>query len=434
MNSDVGKRRVVLALRSQDIQTGLQEYRIDEFEVLLRIGMATRLAIHLRGGDIADYGRLKEVSSVLFGIEKLVYPSIVTLLEDIEFVKVIGTGSSRKIVPTVPYFDDLYQTLGEKAEVDGLNELEVASINVLDRLSTTPLRRESVQKALNIDSGTLDSAIKIGKEGSYLDEIRRREGSILVSPVYFTENSTSFASIVAKYGDPAFKRVFDLLRRNPGWPLSKILAESAIGETHLDSDEQEVFGALVQGGLLQPPAITTAMSGTNHFLFTPPIGTKQIQVVEKEIYEKAMAVISCVRQGEHFARWSIRNPRLVINALLRDGYLRPNTEAREQYRTLVIKKIAKLDPPGAAWQRVVLVDIPENRKALQIALDLLTHSELLTDRGVARGSKELIFSDRDYSEYLRGYGLVRRTKIVPQTPVEKQAAAESLIEAIQKGG
>ena len=153
MNSDAGKRRVVLALRSQDIQTGLQEYRIDEFEVLLRIGMATRLAIHLRGGDIADYSRLKEVSSLLFGIERLVYPSIVTLLEDIEFVKVIGTGSSRKIVPTVPYFDDLYQTLGEKAEVDGLNELEVASIDVLDKLSTTPLRRESVQKALNIDSG-----------------------------------------------------------------------------------------------------------------------------------------------------------------------------------------------------------------------------------------------------------------------------------------
>jgi hypothetical protein len=434
MNMDVGKRRVILALRSQDIQTGLQEYNVDEFEVLLRIGMATRLAIHLRGGDVLDYNRLKDVSSILFGIEKLVYPTILNLLEDIEFIKVIGTGSLKKVVPTVPYFNDLYQTLGEKAEAEGLNEFETASIAILESLSTTPLRRETIKKTLNIDTATLDNVIKIGKEGSYLDEIRRRDGSMLVSPVYFTENSTAFASIVAKYGDPAFKRVFDLLRKNPGWPLSKILSDNSIGDTILNQDEQEIFSALIQGGLLQPPAITTTLSGTNHFLFTPPIGTKQIQVVEKEVYEKSMAIISCVRQGEHFAKWNIRNPRLVINALLRDGYLKPTTEAREQYRTLVIKKIAKLDPPGAAWQRVVLIDIPENRKAIQIALDLLTNSELITDRGVEKNSRDLIFSDKNYSEYLRGYGLVRRRKIVPQTTSEKQAAAESLIEAIQKGG
>lgn len=264
--------------------------------------------------------------------------------------------------------------------------------------------------------------------------IKRRDGPILISPLYFTENGTQFANIVAKYGDPAFKRVFDLLRQYPGWPLAKILTEDAIGDTRLNAEESAVFGALIQGGLLQPPAITTTASGTNHFVFTPPLGTRQIRVVEKEIYEKAMAVLSCVRQGQHYARWNIRAPRLVINALLKDGSLRPTTEAREQYRTLVIKKIARLDPPGAAWQRVVLIDVPENRKALTVALELLGNTEPLTDRGVVQSSRDLIFSDKDYAEYLRGYGLLRTRRVVPKTPIEQQMATEALIEAIQKGG
>jgi len=39
---------VLKAIRCQDIQTGLQGYSVGEFDVLLRIGMAARLAIHFR--------------------------------------------------------------------------------------------------------------------------------------------------------------------------------------------------------------------------------------------------------------------------------------------------------------------------------------------------------------------------------------------------
>ncbi len=426
---------VNIALRSQDIQTGLQEYKIDEFEVLLKVGMAARLAIHLRGGDVADYNRLKEVSVVLFGIEKLAFPSVITLLEEVGFITVARTGSNRKIIPKVPYFDDLYQTLGEKARLDGLNDLEQSSIEMLHKLSGSPLRKDVVQKALNVDFKTLEDALRIGKAGSYLNEVERRDGSLLVSPMYFAENGLAFANVVAKYGDPAFRHVFNLLRANPGWPLSLALGRQSIGSTQLSTDEMEILSALVNGHLLQPPAISTTKSGTNHFLFTPPIGTSKIPVTEKEIYEKAMAVISCVRQGEHFATWTIRDPRLVINALLREGALsRAISEAKEQYRALVIKKIAKLEPPGAAWQRVVLINTIENRRALRLAVELMSNLELIVDRGVTQENKEIIFGDKDYAEYIRGYGLVRQSKIIPRTSAEKQAATEKLLEAIQKGG
>lgn len=434
MVTEPSAKRVKIALRAQDIQTGLQEYQIGEFETLTKTGIATRLAIHLRGGDLADYQRLKDVSFALFGVDKLSFPSIMELLEDVEFVRVVGTGRNRKIVPTVPYFDDLYETLGEKAEQDGLNEIEQASVAVLDRLAASPIRKDLLAKSLGIQPKVLDTVAKIGHAGSYVEEIGRTAEPILISPVYFSENSAAFAAVVAKFGEPAFRQVFQLLQQNPGWPVAKILTEGAIGGTKLTTDECNVISALMQNGLLQPPAITTAASGTNHFLFTPPLGNTRIQVVEKEIYEKAMAVLSCVRQGEHFAKWNIRSPHLVINALLRDGWLRSNTEAREQYRALVIKKIAKLEPPGAAWQKVVLIDSPENRRALAWAVEMLKGSEVLDNRGLVQNARDLIFTDKDYAEHLRGFGMLRARKVIPRAPDEYQSETEKLIEAIQKGG
>jgi hypothetical protein len=206
-----------------------------------------------------------------------------------------------------------------------------------------------------------------------------------------------------------------------------------IGGTRLNADEFEIARIIIHKGLVQPPEITTSYSGTNEFLFTPPLGTNRILVVEKEIYEKAMACISCVRQGEHFGQWNIKWPRAIINALLNHGELKPTTIAKEQYKPMCIRGIVKLQNVRNNWWKPVLVDTPENKRALSLALEMLGGGEVLTERGYDSDSVRAIYSDSDYTEAIRGYGNIIRRKKIPKPRGEYDAEIDRLLFEVQKG-
>jgi hypothetical protein len=50
------------AIRAHDIVTCLELARSDEFDVMSTLGLAVRLALHLRGAPPTDYGLLKKSS------------------------------------------------------------------------------------------------------------------------------------------------------------------------------------------------------------------------------------------------------------------------------------------------------------------------------------------------------------------------------------
>ena len=423
----------IIGIRCQDIQTGLHGYRVNEFETLLEVGMLARLSVHIRGGDVVSYDKLKEVSPTLFDISKLEFPTIIRTAEELDFVEVVGQGASRIIIPKVPYFDDLYYTLGEKAKLNGLNEYEQASIEILQRLAGSPLRKDTIEQSLGIKRRPLDRVVRIGEAGSYFHEIWRPDGDIILSPLYFGENPEFFADAVKKYGEQSIGKTLQLIRRYPGSPFQKVIDENTIGSKPLDVDEVELVKALVSRGIVQSPAIETTYSGKNYFLFTPPVGTSKILVVEKEIYEKAMVFISCVRQGEHFGDWRIKYPSAIIRVLLRDGWLRKTTVAKEQYKALVIKRICRLEPPDEKWQRTVLIDTPENRRALELAAEMLEKCEIELRRGFDSTARETIYSDLQYEEHLRAHSDIRRRNVVPQTRAEIMESTDQLLENIMKG-
>jgi hypothetical protein len=426
-------KNVLTGIRCQDIQTGLHGYTVNEFETLLKTGMAARLAVHIRGGDAIPYQKLKEYSALLFDINKLVFDPVLRVLQDISFIRVIGAGTSKTVVPTVPYFNDMYETLGSAANNEGLNEIEQMSIHIVNNVAECPRRKEKIVSSLGIDSPTMEGILRIGKEGSYLNEVHVEGEPLLFSPLYFAEKPEDFARVVKQYGETSVAKVLKLLRLTPGWPLSKLMQTQEIGGTRLNADEFEIARIIIHKGLVQPPEITTSYSGTNEFLFTPPLGTNRILVVEKEIYEKAMACISCVRQGEHFGQWNIKWPRAIINALLNHGELKPTTIAKEQYKPMCIRGIVKLQNVRNNWWKPVLVDTPENKRALSLALEMLGGGEVLTERGYDSDSVRAIYSDSDYTEAIRGYGNIIRRKKIPKPRGEYDAEIDRLLFEVQKG-
>jgi hypothetical protein len=218
------EEKLLLSIRAQDIQTGLQDHQeVPYFETLPLVGMAARLAIHIRGQDAIEYDLLKELAAHLFGVPKIGFVSVLKVLEEVEFVRVVGHNSTeRRVTPyKLPYFNELYGRLSEYAEDKRLDEHEIASVEILNRLARGPLSRRTMIKELDLDTQTADLVLQTGQAGSYINSFNQSDGDeILISPVYFSEKPDELAKVIEKQGVELAFSVLDAIRKHPGWPLS----------------------------------------------------------------------------------------------------------------------------------------------------------------------------------------------------------------------
>ena len=65
----------------------------------------------------------------------------------------------------------------------------------------------------------VDRVLDIGQRSAFLIVKRARGRDIVLSPMYFAENSQAYADLVAGSGASRVKRLFETLRHNQGWPL-----------------------------------------------------------------------------------------------------------------------------------------------------------------------------------------------------------------------
>jgi hypothetical protein len=128
-----------IAARCHEIQTGLGLKETADFDQLRSVGMAVRLALHIRGLAAVNYQTLRLVALNYLGIPSSGLQTIVELLAEVEFVKLQTEGKTIKtVIPTVPYYETPYETLGSFAIDTGFNEAEQLSIDLLCRLSKSP--------------------------------------------------------------------------------------------------------------------------------------------------------------------------------------------------------------------------------------------------------------------------------------------------------
>ena len=86
---------------------------------------------------------------------------------------------------------------------------------ILDRLSKPPVERTSLKLRLNLDDSVFRRTMRLGTEGSYVQEVTRPSGgTLLISPLFFRENAELFAVAMEEYGEVMVKRVMRFMATN----------------------------------------------------------------------------------------------------------------------------------------------------------------------------------------------------------------------------
>ncbi len=416
-----------IAARCHEIQTGLGLTEVPEFEQLQRIGMAVRLALHIRGLAVVNYETLKLVANHYLGIPVGGIRSILEVLAEVEFVKLQTEGKTIKaIVPNVPYYETLYDRLGTYATDAGFNEAETLSVELLSRLSKAPEKIDTLKTHFGAEPKLFDRAFHLGKQGSYLRVHRSRGRDVALSPTYFSENSEIYADMVAGVGSKQVKKIMTALHNMQGVPLSIIQKQKEIAGTKLSDDELNLLLRLAQDGAVKPPSITTSHSGEQFFLFTPTPSGAALAPTKRDIYEKSMAIVAAIRQGQFLpSKYAIRSPGAVLYRLKENMELaKATTEATQQYQKLVHLRVARLVNVGGKFHQLQIIDTPENREALSIAYNLV-------DAGVAAGTevdedaRNALQQDHSFVESLVASGDLQRRSNVTLTQ-DQQLEMENL--------
>jgi len=364
-----------LAARCHEIQVSLAAKEVPDFELLTEIGMSVRLALHIRGLPILKYETLRLVANHYLFIPTTAVEKIVRILAEVEFVKLDSEGKTIKtVLPTVPYYEDLFRQIGEYSRTLGtLNEAENLSIEILRRLAKSPENVDSLRNNLGADKKLFSRSISIGETGSYLIKKRCRGRDIIITPLYFSENADVFADVVANTGSQNVQKVLEAVKTLQGMPLSLIEKNKRIGNVDLDDGQLAILNRLASDGMVKPPSIRTTYAGQNYFIFTPTPGGTKLSPIKRDIYEKAMAVVAAVRQGQFLPQaYAIKNPSAIIAALKDRLKLGATTEATQQYRELVHLRVGRLIPIGSGYSEFQIIDTEENKEALTIAQQLVT--------------------------------------------------------------
>lgn len=356
-----------------DLHAGLSSLQIPEFDELQVIGMAATLAVHLKGLGEVDYEVLRKVSDHFMSIPSYALKPVLELLADIEFIRLMTSGRTiTKIVPNIPIFESVYEGIGNYAAAElTLNGHEEATLAILKSLYRAPANRDRLFNELGIDKTTFQRCLTLSTESGIVAQHTARGKNILVSPFYFADNLDGLADLVAGSGTPALQSALEKVKSNQGWPLSLIATRGEIGGLSLSKTEIDLVQKLASEGIVKPPTIKFGEQ-TESFLFTPKPGGTRLNAANREIYERAMALISAVRKGQLLPEaYRIRSPVRILESLRDSGFLRSNSEARDQYHNLVVLRVAHMKQTTTDRWQLHLNRTEENEAALNLAIQLL---------------------------------------------------------------
>jgi len=303
-----------------------------------------------------------------YALEKILYT-----LSDVGFVRLVTTGKKiNQIIPNIPTFDDVYETIGTYAASECvLNGHEQATLLILGQLYDAPRNKNTLFNTLGIEKPTFDRCLHLGAKSGIVSQHMARGRPILISPFYFADNLDGLADAAVACGAGAIQSTLAKIKDNQGWPLSLVQTTGEIGGTRLSETEKQLLVKLSEEGIVRPPTIKFGRRSES-FIFTPKPGRTRLNAANREVYERAMALISAVRKGQLLAdRYRIRLPVRILESLRDSGYLRSNSEAQDQYQNLVVLRVAHLREASPGRWQLHLNRTPENEAALTLAIQLL---------------------------------------------------------------
>lgn len=385
-----------VAVRSHDVLVTSGTSRASEFDQLTVLGAAVRVALNLRGVPPVRYDLLRDVAVHRLGLQPSEVKPALELLAEAEMVTLDVEGKSIKtVLPDIPYFQNLYSSLGEVAIGDAaLNEHEQLTVALMQGLADAPKTRDDLA-SMGAERKALSRVLEIGSSAGFVLEKRARGRDVFISPSYFAENPQALADLTVVAGGTRMGKVLSILKQHQGYPLKTIMDRGEIAGIRLDAREKAIVAALAGEGFVPPPAIRTTHSGENHFIFGPRPGASRLLPHEVQIYNNALALVAAVRQGQFLSKeYAILYPRLLLERFKERGFLRSSTEANEQYRSVVQLGVARFEGSGG-WSRLVLIRNRDNERAVEMAIEMLRGAE-----SHPAPDEELILALRQGEEYV----------------------------------
>ena len=415
-------------LRCQDVHSGLRN--LDPHEPLLSglndtrvVGMAATLAGLIRGRDvIVDGQALMTVAAHQLDVDPLAFDQVVGLLESAGYVEGVQRpgGKIKTFTENVPYYDDLYGTLGQIWRSREPTELEQQLLLVVDGLAKAPLALESLEDSFNLDHAAVPRLLAVGQGAGLVTTMRTIDGDVAYSPFYGFENPEVLESLVTAHGSDQLITEFSAVRAEQGLAINP-------------TDYPLLTGAVAQG-LIMAPSVQLPNGSMQAFAALPYIADKKLLSARKPVLEKALAVLACLRCAGSAAEHNTLAPGALINVIdkLLDpnrGFLNPNSAHRRQYALIRNAGLIMFGPdtrPGGAWVTPIFIDTPDNREALHLARDLIVHGELVDRRVDDSLARAALDAGTGYTAPMQTLGRVRgQTNLQPEQYEKVLVAAMS---------
>lgn len=358
-----------IGIRAQEFHEGLKDivnYPLKEMYLptTIQVGKAATLATHLKGRDyVDDYQALIGLASQL-GISGIELRQVLRELEEIDFVKVVesgsGIGSIKRVELKIPELRDGYEELGERWLELHPSEIEQASVTVLDEVASFPQGEVNLRSTMGLSDKDFGIILNIGASGLLIDRFSNDGEELLYSPLTVEEKPDALLTLAQQFPKDLIVSALKNVQSYQGMPIE-----------HLTGADKDLAAQAMRMGALCPVQISSG-TPTKTFLFTPRGGLK---IEERVILEKARAILACVRYGEHYAKErKILYPHLILETLRDNKRFRyPRPDFPEQYGLLVTQQIGRIETdkwrPG--FYNFYMIDTPENMLALNIAIDLL---------------------------------------------------------------
>jgi hypothetical protein len=389
-----GMRAFDEGLRCQDVHSGLRN--VDPNSPALVpladtrvVGMAATVAGLIRGRDvIPDAQALATVAAHQLDVDHLAFSEVVGVLEEVGFVEGVQREGRRVVAFTesVPYYDDLYQRLGEAWEDRQPTDVERQMVSLVDGLSTAPLPVEELAARLDLDDGDLPGLLRVGTEASLVQVVRSIDGDLAYSPFFGFENPELFSELVEQHGSGRLAEEFAAVRREQGLAVSL--------------DRYPLLADAVGRGMVMAPSVQVPSGGLQPFAAIPYITDQTILKSRKPVLDKALAVLACLRCAQRFGGYSNLSASGLIDVIdkLLDrnrGFILPHSSHARQYELMRNAGLIRFGPdtrPGGSWVTPIFIDTEDNREALALARDLLVHGEAVqhrVDDSVAQGALAL---------------------------------------------
>ncbi|MDQ1059736.1 hypothetical protein QFZ23_003637 [Arthrobacter globiformis] len=334
--------------------------------------MAATVAGLIRGRDVIQDGQaLMTVAAAQLDVNMLSFDSVIRVLEDVGFVQGVQRtgGKITSFTENVPYYESLYERLGESWKERQPTDIEQQLLTVVDGLSGAPVPVDDIENKYGLDRSDLKHVMEVAKGGGLIQVLKTRDGDIAYSPFFGFENPEVLSDLVNDHGSGQLSDEFDAVRKHQGLAISK--------------EKYPLISDAIARGLVMAPAVQLPSGTTQAFAALPYVPDKRLLTTHKAILDKALTVLACLRCAEYDGGHNNLSQSAlvsVINKLLdkNRGFLSPHSSHERQYNLMYRGGLIVFDPdsrPGGNWKVPRFVDTEDNRAALILARDLITHGE-----------------------------------------------------------